>query len=268
MAILSPHDLETVRRQQVKNILSKQAAGHALTAREERILMEAASDTPPGASNFARTYDELASRLDVSRKSIQNWQKQYPQDWPRPRGDGRHEVTAWLDFMAMHHLAGADPDGHADDQPVTLADWKAHELKLKCERLEIENTKTAGELVELADVETGTTALVGGFNQALNNFVPRLAQKILGCTDYHEAVEIIQAEVDIVRRTLARCDFLKRHKAASNASDMPLPSQEPPREAPPAKKASKTATVGKKPPGAKKVPTKTLPPQTGRRTKS
>lgn len=216
MAILKASDLETVRRQQVKNILTKQAAGKTLTAREERTLAEAATDQPAGAENFVRTYDELAGRLGVSRKAIQNWQKRFPSEYPQPRADGRHEVAAWLKFMTDRHLAGADPDGHPDDRPVTVSDWKAREIKLKCTKLEIENAKTAGELIEAAEVEAGTTALIGGFRQALNNFIPRLAQKLDGVTDYHERVEIIEGEVNVVLRTLQRCDFLESPLSAVN----------------------------------------------------
>lgn len=208
MAILKASDLETVRRQQVKNILIKQAAGKTLSAREERILAEAATDTPPGAENFVKTYDELAGRLGVSRKSIQNWQKRLPDDFPRPRADGRHEVAAWVAFMASHHLAASDPDGHPDDRPVTIADWKARELELKCEKLQIENSKVAGELVAAAEVESGLSQLVSAFRQALNNLGPRLASKILNVSDYHEAEEIISQEINVVLKTLQNADFL------------------------------------------------------------
>lgn len=210
MAILKPDDLDKVRRRQVQNILAKQAKGKTLTAREERVLAEAATDTPPGPDNFVKTYDELAGRLGVSRKSIQNWQRKLPESWPRPRADGRHEVAAWVQFMAAHHLAGAEPDGHPDDQLLTVSDWKAQELKLKCEKLQLENAKVAGELVLAADVETGLSSLVAAFRQALNNLPGRLAQKILNVSDFHEAEELISQEVNVVLKTLQNADFLEQ----------------------------------------------------------
>ncbi|MBK8037681.1 MAG: hypothetical protein IPK22_11180 [Verrucomicrobiaceae bacterium] len=210
MAILKPEDLDKVKRRQIQNILAKQAAGKTLSAREERALAEAASDLPPGAENFVKTYDELAGRLNVSRKSIQNWQRKLPESWPRPRADGRHEVAAWVQFMAAHHLAGAEPDGHPDDRAMmTVSDWKAEELKLKCEKLQLENAKVAGDLVEAAEVETGLSSLVAGFRQALNNLPGRLAQKILNVSDFHEAEELISQEVNVVLKTLQNADFLE-----------------------------------------------------------
>lgn len=207
MALLSPKDLETVGRQQVKNILAKQAAGKTLNARELRMLAEASSDVPPGQDNFVQTQDELAQLLGVSRKTIHNVIRRR-NDHPRPRADGRHDVAAWLKFFAVNNIAGAHEEGSPDDQPLTVADWKAKELELKCEKLQIENAKVAGELVEAAEVETGLSALMSAVRQGMNNFAPRLAGKMLNISDYHEAEEIIQAEVDVLLRIVHQCDFL------------------------------------------------------------
>jgi len=125
-----------------------------------------------------------------------------------PRPDGRHDVTAWLQFFAAKNVKGAAEDIAGEDER-TVKDWKTEELKLKCTKLEIENCKVAGELVDAAEVESGVAVLVGAFRQALNNFAPRLAGKIVGVKDYHEAEEIILEEINIVLRTLQRCDFLK-----------------------------------------------------------
>lgn len=208
MAILQPTDLEKVQRRQIQNILAKQAAGKTLSAREERALVEASTDAPAGVDNFARTWDELALRVQTSRKTLQNVQKRFPGQFPPPRPDGRHEVAAWLKFFIEHNINRAAED-LADNQPITVTDWKAREIELKCTKLEIENAKTAGELIDAAEVESGTSHLVSGFRQALNNFVPRLADKIVGVKDYHEAEELIQSEVNVVLRTLQSCAFLE-----------------------------------------------------------
>jgi hypothetical protein len=207
MAILKPEDLDKVKRRQIHNILAKQAAGKTITAREERALAEAASDVPAGQENFVRTHDELAQRLSTSRKTIQNVIRRRD-DHPRPRADGRHDVTAWLKFFADNHIAGADAEGSPEDRIVTVADWKSRELELKCEKLAIENAKCAGELVEAVQVETGLASLMAAVRQGLNNFAPRLAAKMLNLKDYHEAEELIQSEVDVLLRIVHQCDFL------------------------------------------------------------
>ena len=255
MALLTPKDLETVRRQQVKNILAKQAAGKTLTAREVRTLAEASSDVPPGQENFVQTQDELAQRLSVSRKTIQNVMRRRD-DYPRPRADGRHDVEAWLRFFAENHIAGADAEGSPEDRPVTVADWKSRELELKCERLEIENAKMAGQLVAANDVETGLSALMSAARQAMNNIPGKLAQKVLHLADFHEAEEIIQREVDGVLRIFERCEFLDALRTPGEAQEAPVTRAAPaPEDAPPVKLTPKASALPPKakPRGKKKV---------------
>ena len=208
MAILKEKDLNNARRLQVKNILKKQAGGATLSAREERILAEAANDVSPGGENFLHTYEQLATRLHISRRGLQKVCLRYPDEFPTPRADGRHDVTAWLNFFLSKNIKGAAEDAAGEDG-TSVKDWRIEEIKLKCTRLEIENAKVAGELVDASEVESGVSVLVGAFRQALNNLAPRLAGKIVGVKDYHEAEELIITEIDVVLRTLQRCDFLK-----------------------------------------------------------
>lgn len=226
MALLSAEALKKSRRTQVKNLLKKQADGGTLTAREERILLEAASDVPHiGGENFVRTYDELATRLQISRRGLNKVCQRFPDEFPVPRADGRHDVVAWLDFFRTRNIKGSAEDAQDDGRPISVTDWRARELELKCTKLELENAKVAGELVDAAEVETGTSAMVQAFNQGLNNLVPRLAGKILSITDYHEAETIIQAEVDVLKKALQRCDFLSSIEEPLETATKTLPDQ-------------------------------------------
>ncbi len=233
MAKASKVDLTEVRRLQVANLLAKQKKGKPLTAREERILHEEAGEDDVGGGNFAYNYDKLAQALGVTRRSIFAWQKKHPEDKPETRADGRHNITEWHEFMALHSLGGVEPESD-DNAPESITDWKTKEVQLKCERLEIENAKAAALLVDASDVEAGTSTLIGGFRQALNNMGPRLANKILGVTDYHEAEAIIQTEIDVVLKTLQRADFIKggapaveRQKPTEAAPEAPAKERAP-----------------------------------------
>jgi hypothetical protein len=128
-------------------------------------------------------------------------------DYPSPRADGRHSVEAWMTFFAENNIAKTDPEGADEDKPVTVADWKARELQLKCQKLEIETMKILGKLVDANAVEAGISVIMGAARQALNNLPGSLAQKMLHLTDFHEAEEIVQGAVDTVLRTLERCEF-------------------------------------------------------------
>ncbi|WP_395736291.1 hypothetical protein [Prosthecobacter sp.] len=229
--MLKPEDAERVLVKNLANVIRKANTGKPLTAAERALIEQAAAggtlqDT---GSAFAKGYDELAQRFGVSRKTLQNAGKRYPDDVPRARADGRHDVAAWSQFLIKHNIArtaeniAGAPSGDEAAAPVTVTDWKAREVQLKCTKLELENCKVAGELVDAAEVETGTSALVQAFNQALNNLVPRLAQKIIGTTDYHEAEEIIQGEVDGVKKALQHCEFLGPIEAREETLDPASP---------------------------------------------
>lgn len=218
--MLKPEDAEKVLTKNLANVIRKANTGKPLTAAERALIEQSAAGGPltDSGSAYAKTYDELAQRLGVSRKTLQNAAKRHPSDAPRHKGDGRHDVAAWSQFVIAHNIArsaeniaGAASAELAQDRPITVTDWKARELELKCEKLAIENARVAGELVEAAEIETGLSALVGAFRQALNNLPGRLAQKIIGCRDFHEAEEIILEEVNVILRTLQRCDFLEDH---------------------------------------------------------
>lgn len=218
--MLKPEDAAKVLTKDLANVIRKSQLGKPLTAAERALIQQVGAGGGMGGGNsaFTKTYDELAQRLGLTRKTLQNAGKRFPEEAPRPRADGRHDVAAWSAFVlekniarAAEGIANAASSEAADEGPVTVTDWKARELELKCAKLEIENGRVAGELVGAADVEAGLSTLVSAFRQALNNFGPRLAQKVLHVSDYHEAEKIIQTEIDVVLRTLANCDFLNEH---------------------------------------------------------
>lgn len=218
--MLKPEDAEKVLTKDLANVIRKSQQGKPLTAAERALIQQTAAggQVSGGNSAFAKTYEDLAQRLGLTRKTLQNASKRYPEEAPRPRADGRHDVAAWSEFVVVKNIArAAEHIAHAasieseEEGPVTVTDWKAEELKLKCAKLEIENGKVAGELVAAADVEAGLSTMVAAFRQALNNFGPRLAQKVLNVADYHEAEEIVQGEINVLLRTLQNCDFLNEH---------------------------------------------------------
>lgn len=267
--MLTPEDAEKVLTKNLANVIRKANSGKPLTAAERALIEQTAAGAPlrdsASHSAYAKTYDELAQRFGVTRKTLQNAAKRHPDDVPKPRADGRHDVAAWSQFMvrfniarSAENIAGAPSAEEEPTGPVTVTDWKARELELKCGKLELENAKAAGELVEVADVEAGLSTVVGAFRQAINNLPGRLAPRVLGCTDYHEAEAVIQAEVDVILRSLLNCEFLQgvdlRAQTSGTASPVvlappqvaaELPDQRPPKKAP-AKRARKKQARRKK----------------------
>jgi hypothetical protein len=163
--------------------------------------------------------------------------QRFPNEFPTPKPNGSHDVALWLAFFAKQNIKGAaeglplaDSDDDAEEGesgPQTVQEWRAEEIKLKCAKLNLENARVSGTLVYAADVERGVSVLVQSFRQALNNMPDRLAGKIVGITDYHEAVEITQEEVNVILRTLQRCDFLQGFDVAKDAQALPTFEDEP-----------------------------------------
>ena len=216
MTLLTPEELEKAQALQVQNILAKQQKGHTLTAREERLLSMAAGSAET-TSNYVRTQEDLANRLGCTRKTVSNVMREYP-GHPPTKADGRYDVAAWQEFFREHGIK------EGDDEPQSVKDWKARQLQLQCERLEIENGKRAGKLLDAAEVEAGISSLMSAVRQALNNVEGSLAERVLHLADYHEAKEIIREELNGAYRILQRCDYLEAIKAGEVVSDPDPPA--------------------------------------------
>lgn len=144
--------------------------------------------------------------LGVARSSLYRWIKEHP-DAPVPDHNGLHDVEAWRSFIASHELNQSNRTASANDSPET-ADWKEEKVRLECERIAIGNAKLAGTLIEADEAKAALAALIGGLRQAINNVPGRMADKVLHITDHHEAEELIQEEMNVLLKTIAKCDFL------------------------------------------------------------
>jgi hypothetical protein len=116
-------------------------------------------------------------------------------------------VEAWREFIEDRGLNQSNRNT-ANDSPET-AYWKEEKVRLECERIAIGNAKLAGTLIEADEAKAALSALIGGLRQAINNVPGRMADKVLHITDHHEAEELIQEEMNVLLKTITKCDFLK-----------------------------------------------------------
>jgi hypothetical protein len=142
----------------------------------------------------------------IARRHVHRWRKDHD-DAPEPDADGRHDVEAWREFIEDRGLNQSNRNT-ANDSPET-ADWKEEKVRLECERIAIGNAKLAGTLIEADEARAALSALLGGLRQAINNVPGRMADKVLHITDHHEAEEIITEEMNVLLKTITKCDFLK-----------------------------------------------------------
>lgn len=233
MALLKPEDLDKVRRKNVANILSKQAAGGTLTAREERILVEAAGGLTPDSSagNFVATYDQLADRLGISRRGLAKVRARYPDHLPAPRPDGRHDVTAWAEFFRTHGIHGAAIDAEPpgpDDELLTTSEseWRKRELREKVRKLQLLNSLTERSQVPISEITEKLPVFLMALRKDIDQLVHDLTNDLEGIDDFHEREDLIQSRVNQLLSLLAGCPFLD--DAAESPSTTP-PAPAPPR---------------------------------------
>jgi transcriptional regulator with XRE-family HTH domain len=182
------------------------------------------------AGNFARTYEELASRLGVTRQTIYNVQKKFPHSWPRPRADGRHEINAWMTFFSDNEVASRQMNADFDD------DLKNRLLREQIRKLELANDALEKQLVPIDEILAALRPTLAAFRTALDNLAHRAALKIGG--DYHEVYGIVEGEIEIALRTFAGAAWFDEGVSVEvpavqiDTSDIPLIDGQDPQKKP------------------------------------
>ena len=214
---LTSEDLEKLHTKQLANVIRKIGSGKTPTAREAALLAQSTVGGEPSApSGFVATWDELAQRLNVSRKSLQNWRSRpdLKDKLPRPRADGRHDVVQWARAMVHQRLARADelvagdeeePD---EDRPRTVTDWKKEKEKRQVRKLDIEIGQMEGKLLLCSDLEVFLGATFAAIQTKLSQFPARTARFMMGLRDEAAAEEKLHYEMDAVLSDLHAVRYL------------------------------------------------------------
>ena len=159
---------------------------------------------------FVKTWDELATRLKRSRRCITKWRERFKDapDLPKQRADGRHEVDAWLRFMAAHNLGDEEQEELGADVP-TKAHWDRLRAKIGFEREVFAFETQRLEHIEVSEICSAVGQMLAGFRTALNNLPASAARWVIGLRDFHAVKDKLQSEVDAVLQSLGRCEYLE-----------------------------------------------------------
>jgi hypothetical protein len=185
MPTISPDLAERARQTQIRNILAKLKSGKPLTAREQKIIDEAS-----GKGQVAKTYDQLASMLGISRKSLTRWRQNDPDGCPLPAPNGEHDVERWRQYVEAKGM-------YPDENEVALKDQL---LKEQIRKLQLANDAMEERYVALAEVIAAMRPTVLAIRTALDAMPNRIAIKLPG--DYHDTVAVVEAEKNRVLRNL------------------------------------------------------------------
>lgn len=180
--------IEKAQQKEVANILAKLNAGKTLTPSERKLLAAG------GETQRITTYDQLASALGITRRTISNWKRLYPDDCPLPSPAGDHDLAAWKQFSSGK--LGANSNDSEDERGL-----KDQLISEQIRKLRLANDATEKQFIAIADVITAMKPTVTAIRTALDSLPQRAALKLPG--DYHHNEDVIQKEVDRVLRLLA-----------------------------------------------------------------
>lgn len=203
----------------VRTAAAKIAAGQAPTKREETALLAAAGQID--ASGYVGTWDELATRLGVTRRAIQDWRSdprykgEIEARWSRlTRADGRYCVAEWLQLMIDLQLkrwkaaaeAGNDPENAGEDagegiiRPPPVAGRKS-EWDLAIAALDHRKKENAvltleQSLLVASELELPLGATFAAIQTKLAQFPARVARYLVGLRDVAEVEDKLREEID------------------------------------------------------------------------
>lgn len=137
---------ELARKKRYMHLIEKLHAGKPLTKQEIRELEE--FETEPIEPAVVKTMEEVAKVMDVSYRTVQRWRKDGMPTTP----EGFYD----LDAIQAWHDGRIGGDGESEGK----AYWDEKIRKYKATLLEIELSKTKGELVASEEVERGRIARI------------------------------------------------------------------------------------------------------------
>lgn len=111
-------------------------------------------------------------------------------------------ALADADRVLGHATNGRGAGGHSNVTDA-LAEAKAHAERLRARKLEIENAKAEGRLVDRDAVTVTGARIIADVRTALLSLGHRVAAKVAGKTDTREIARIVETEVRDVLGALA-----------------------------------------------------------------
>jgi hypothetical protein len=233
MPLLRPDQVEQARNAQLKIAFDKLKRGVGITAREQKLIDQAAIDD--GIATHVQTWEQLADALGMARRHLQRWRADDPDGIPEVTAQG-HDVQAWKDYAAR--------TGKRVAERASLEELKSDLLAEQIRKLTLANDAAEKKFVALDEVLGAIRPTLGAFRQALDSLPHRAALKLDG--DYHETVEVIQSEVEIVFRIFSGAAWFDE-SAEVDVSEVSIDTS----DIPSIEDAGKVRVVKKKP-GRKK----------------
>lgn len=162
-------------------------------------------DAEDRLSTWAKNQSELADHLSCDRKSIQRWLKAGDPECPGHTSDGRYNVTLWKLWVDKTGKKVRSTSRGGKDKGALEID----NMRLRNEKLDIENMLRRGELMHVDEVNKTLTELVSAFVDRVRSMKNTLAPAVVGVS-IPEATKRISIETDEALNELALGDWAKK----------------------------------------------------------
>lgn len=186
---LTRNDADRLLRENIRNIRAKVFAGRILSAGEIAILTSLKESGRPDPRTYAKSQDELAEVLGISRKTISRAMKR--PGCPGAEANGSYNIAAWRAFLAD----GGATSGHSTKE---LRDQK---LLLENELLALELAAEKRQYVKASDVERWGQEMGTAIRKILTKFPPAVGA-IVGLP-FHEAEDRAREIVEEILEQLS-----------------------------------------------------------------
>ena len=232
---------DVLLKKNLANVAAKLQRGGTLSAREQALLAGAS-----GESGYCGNLDELGSELGVDRRTIANAKKRFAKSYGErkhilERADGRYHIASWREFLDAHGVIGRAKGGDPDVDDERALRLRA--MRFDLDRKEFELQKAKDLVLAVGQFESAMGVMLSEFNAALtalpgragSKMLPRIRSAVLNALrakltakvfakvdealtgadtfGFADAEEVLAAEVDLVKRTLVKCDYLQPDEA-------------------------------------------------------
>lgn len=155
-------------------------------------------------SHWAKDQNELAEALGCNRKTIQRWLKAADPDCPGATADGRFNVTLWKIWVETKGKKVRAAAKHKDKGALDIEN-----IRLKNEKLEIENMLRRGELMHVDEVNKVLSEMLAGFVQKVRGLKHTLPTATVGMS-IPEATKRVEREAVEALQQLSLGDWAKK----------------------------------------------------------
>jgi hypothetical protein len=207
---LTSEQAEILLKADLRNLAKKVQQGKTLSVAERNLLQSALAGENLSSVEFAQNAVELASILDVDRRTVQRWRK--VEGNPGVRPDGRYHLPAWRAFKLARQGTESGGDGLSQSQ------LKARQVLLQNQKLEFQIALLRREYVPACEVEKWGGELGTAIRKVVSA-VHLCAPSVVGVSVAEAEARLKELEDEILQQLHLLTDSFANWKATDESTE-------------------------------------------------